>query len=245
MGRFAPARRHFRSVFEPVFWQSAAAGHADMRVLIVEDELDLQRGLARALRDEGYAVDATDNGADGLFNATNTDYDAIVLDVMLPRLDGWEVLARLRRKKKTPVLMLTARDQSRDRVKGLDTGADDYVVKPFDLAELLARLRALIRRTTNQTSNRLELGAVTVDTAARIVSLRGQPVELTAREYALVEFLALHRGEVVTRTQLYEHLFDENESSLSNLLDVHVSNVRKKLGAEFITTRRGHGYCIA
>lgn len=215
-----------------------------MRILVVEDELDLQRALTRALRDEGYAVDAADNGEDGLFNAENTDYDAIVLDVMLPRLDGWEVLARLRKKKRTPVLMLTARDQSRDRVRGLDTGADDYVVKPFDLPELLARLRALIRRTTDKVTNQIEIGEVVVDTAARVVTQKKQPVELTAREYSLVEYLALHRGEVVTRTTLYEHLFDENDSSLSNLLDVHVSNVRRKLGAEFITTRRGHGYCI-
>ena len=215
-----------------------------MRILIVEDEPDLRSGLARALRDEGYAVDAADNGEDGLFNAEGTDYDAIVLDVMMPGIDGWEVLRRLRQTKKTPVLMLTARDAARDRVKGLDTGADDYVVKPFDLDELLARLRALIRRTTNQTSNTIEISEVTVNTAARHVTLRRKPVELTAREYALVEFLARHRGEVVTRTQLYEHLFDENDSTMSNLLDVHVSNVRKKLGAEFIVTRRGHGYCI-
>lgn len=215
-----------------------------MRLLIVEDEPDLRGGLARALRDEGYAVDAVDNGEDGLFNAESTDYDAVILDVMLPRLDGWEVLRRLRRAKQTPVLMLTARDQSRDRVKGLDTGADDYVVKPFDLPELLARLRALIRRGAGKTTNTFGLGDITIDTAARTVTAAGRAVELTAREYALVEFLALHRGEVVTRTQLYEHLFDENDSTLSNLLDVHVSNVRKKLGAGFITTRRGHGYCI-
>ena len=215
-----------------------------MRLLIVEDEPDLLASLAQALREEGYAVDTADNGEDGFFNAEGTDYDAIVLDVMLPGLDGWELLKRLRKTKKTPVLMLTARDQTRDRVKGLDTGADDYVVKPFDLAELFARLRAIIRRGVNQTTNLLEIGDVKVDTAARQVSLRNQPVELTAREYSLVEFLALHRGKVVTRTQLYEHLFDENDSSLSNLLDVHVSNIRKKLGAEFIVTRRGHGYCV-
>jgi two-component system, OmpR family, response regulator len=217
---------------------------AIMRILVVEDEIDLQRGLVRALRDEGYAVDAADNGEDGLFNAAGTDYDAIILDVMMPRMDGWEVLRELRKKKHTPVLMLTARDHSRDRVKGLDTGADDYVVKPFDLPELLARLRAIIRRSANKTTSRIDLGDVTVDTAARVVRHRGKAVELTAREYSLVEFLALHRGEVVTRTTLYEHLFDEDDSTLSNLLDVHVSNVRKKLGAEFITTRRGHGYCI-
>ena len=215
-----------------------------MRILIVEDEPDLLASLAQASREEGYAVDTADNGADGLFNAQSYDYDAIVLDVMLPKMDGWEVLTRLRQTKKTSVLMLTARDQTRDRVRGLDIGADDYVVKPFDLEEIFARLRALIRRTTNQTTNIIEIGEVKIDTAARIVSLGNQPVELTAREYSLVEFMALHRGEVVTRTRLYEHLFDENDSTLSNLLDVHVSNVRKKLGAEFIVTRRGHGYCI-
>jgi two-component system OmpR family response regulator len=215
-----------------------------MRILIVEDELDLQRGLARALRDEGYAVDTADDGESGLFNAETIDYDAVVLDVMLPRLDGWQILARLRKKKKTPVLLLTARDQLRDRVRGLDTGADDYVVKPFDLPELLARLRALIRRSAGQPNNVLQIGPVIIDTAARQVTRSGKVIELTAREYSLVEFLALHRGAVVTRTQLYEHLFDENDATLSNLLDVHVSNVRKKLGVEFVTTRRGHGYCI-
>jgi two-component system, OmpR family, response regulator len=215
-----------------------------MRLLIVEDEPDLLRSLAQAMREEGYAVDTAADGEDGLFKAESWEYDAIVLDVMLPRLDGWEVLKQLRKTRKTPVLMLTARDQSRDRVRGLDTGADDYVVKPFDLPELTARLRALIRRSASQTRSVIEIGPVMIDTAARTVSRADQSVELTAREYALVEFLALHRGEVVTRTMLYEHLFDEDDSTLSNLLDVHVSNVRKKLGAEFITTRRGHGYCI-
>ena len=127
----------------------------------MKDEPDLLASLAQALREEGYAVDTTDNGDDGLFNAEGTDYDAIVLDVMLPGLDGWEILKRLRKTTKTPVLMLTARDQSRDRVKGLDTGADDYVVKPYDLDEVLARLRALIRRSANKTTNVLELGEVT------------------------------------------------------------------------------------
>jgi two-component system OmpR family response regulator len=154
------------------------------------------------------------------------------------------LLKRLRKTKKTPVLMLTARDQSRDRVRGLDTGADDYVVKPFDLPELLARLRALIRRTAGQTENVIQIGDVSIDTGSRTVTQRGEPVTLTAREYGLVEYLALHRGKLVTRTALYEHLFDEDDSSLSNLLDVHVSNSRKKLGHDFIVTRRGHGYSI-
>jgi two-component system OmpR family response regulator len=215
-----------------------------MRVLLVEDEADLRAALMRALREDGYAVDGAADGEEGLYKAENSEYDAVVLDVMLPRRDGWEVLRRLRMKKKTPVLMLTARDAVGDRVRGLDTGADDYMVKPFDVAELLARLRALIRRAAQQSQSRLELGEVTVDTAARMVIRRGEPVTLTAREYSLVEFLALHRGEVVTRTALYEHLFDENDRTLSNLLDVHVSNIRKKIGHNFIATRRGHGYCI-
>ena len=215
-----------------------------MRLLVIEDEADLLASLAKALREEGYAVDTADDGEEGLYKAQSWDYDALVLDVMLPRLDGWQLLQRLRQSKKTPVLMLTARDTSRDRVRGLDTGADDYVVKPFDLDELLTRLRALIRRAAGQTRNVIEIGPVVIDTAARQVTRAGQPVALTAREYGLLEFLALHRGEVVTRTALYEHLFDEDDSTLSNLLDVHVSNLRKKLGAEFIATRRGHGYCI-
>ena len=215
-----------------------------MRILVIEDEADLLASLAKALREEGYAVDIAADGEDGLYKAESWDYDALVLDVMLPGLDGWAVLQRLRQTKKTPVLMLTARDTARDRVRGLDTGADDYVVKPFDLDELFARLRALIRRAAGQTRNRIEIGQLVIDTGARRVSRAGRPVELTAREYALVEFLALHRGEVVTRTTLYEHLFDEDDSTLSNLLDVHVSNLRKKLGAGFITTRRGHGYSI-
>ncbi|HSI12377.1 MAG TPA: response regulator transcription factor [Chthoniobacter sp.] len=215
-----------------------------MRILVIEDEPDLLAGLARSMREEGYAVDTAQDGEDGLLKALEVSYDALVLDVMLPRLDGWEVLRRLRLKKKTPVLLLTARDKTTDRVRGLDGGADDYLVKPFDLSELLARLRALIRRSATEASAVIDLGSVLIDTAARTVTCAGIPVILTAREYALVEYLALHRGDVVTRTTLYEHLFDEMDDSLSNLLDVHVSNVRKKLGHEFIVTRRGHGYCI-
>ena len=215
-----------------------------MRVLAVEDEPDLLGSLLKALREDGYAVDGAPDGEEGLYKAESYDYDAVVLDIMLPGIDGWEVLNRLRKTKKTPVLMLTARDAVRDRVRGLDSGADDYLVKPFELPELLARLRALIRRSASKAQPQLEIGDVTIDTAARRVSRQGQEVLLTAREYTLLEFLALHRGELVTRTMLYDHLFDENDDTLSNLLDVHVSNLRKKLGHEFITTRRGHGYCI-
>src|SRR5258706_4852186 len=215
-----------------------------MRILIVEDEADLVASLAKAWREAGYAVDIAEDGEDGLYKAESWDYDAIVLDGMFTRVDGWGLLQKLRRTKKTPVLMLTSRDASRDRIRGLDNGADDYVVKPFDLAELLARLRALIRRAAGQSRNVIEIGNLIIDTAARTVTRCGDPVTLTAREYTLLEFLALHRGEVVTRTTLYEHLFDQDESTLSNLLDVHVSNIRRKLGHDLISTRRGHGYCI-
>jgi two-component system, OmpR family, response regulator len=215
-----------------------------MRILVVEDEPRLLRNLAKALREEGYAVDTAPDGDDGLFKAETYDYDAVVLDVMLPKLDGWELLGHLRKQKQTPVLMLTARDATRDRVRGLDTGADDYLVKPFDLDELLARLRALIRRSAGKAKSMIELGQVTLDTRAKNVTHAGQPVTLTAREYAILEYLALHRGEVVTRTTLYEHLFDETDNTLSNLLDVHVFSIRKKLGHELIATRRGQGYCI-
>lgn len=215
-----------------------------MRILIVEDEPRLLRSLAKALREEGYAVDTAEDGDDGLFKAQSCDYDALVLDVMLPKLDGWQLLERLRKARQTPVLMLTARDGTSDRVRGLDTGADDYLVKPFDLDELLARLRALIRRAAGRAQPELSVHDVRINTRARTVERGGQPVSLTAREYAILEYLALHQGEVVTRTELYEHLFDENDDTLSNLLDVHVFSIRKKLGAEIITTRRGQGYVI-
>jgi two-component system OmpR family response regulator len=215
-----------------------------MRVLVVEDEPDLRRVVAQALRENGYAVDEAPDGEEGLYKAASWDYDALVLDLMLPRLDGWELLRRLRRTRKTPVLILTARDAVGDRVRGLDTGADDYLIKPFDLIELQARLRALIRRAAGNAVAAIEIGDVVVDTAARVVSRAGRAVGLTAREYALVELLAQHRGQLITRSMIYEHLFDESEDSLSNLVDVHVSNVRKKLGKDFITTRRGQGYLI-
>jgi two-component system OmpR family response regulator len=215
-----------------------------MRILTIEDEPRLLSSLAKALREEGYAVDTADNGEDGFFKAESNDYDAIVLDVMLPRLNGWEFLERLRRLKQTPVLMLTARDATHDRVQGLDLGADDYLVKPFDLGELLARLRALIRRSAGQARCKIELGDVTIDTRARSVERAGNAVTLTGREYAILEYLAIHRGELVTRTALYEHLFDESDNTLSNLLDVHVSSIRRKLGAGLISTRRGQGYSI-
>ena len=215
-----------------------------MRILIVEDEPRLLANLARALREEDYAVDMADNGEDGVFKAETYDYDAIVLDVMLPKLDGWGVLARVRKKKQTPVLMLTARDASSDRVRGLDSGADDYLIKPFDLPELLARLRSLIRRSAGQSQSTIDLGEVQIDTRAKSVKRAGAEVTLTAREYAILEYLALHRGKVVSRSMLYDHIMDESDSTLSNLLDVHVFSIRKKLGHDLIATRRGQGYCI-
>jgi two-component system OmpR family response regulator len=215
-----------------------------VRILVVEDEPDLLHVLAQALREEGYAVDEAADGPDGLFKAVSVEYDAVLLDLMLPGMDGREVLARLRKQRATPVLILTARDAVDDRIRGLDGGADDYVVKPFSLSEVLARVRALIRRSAGRGGSRIDLGRVVVDTARRSVTCDGEPVVLTAREYAIVELLTHHRGEVVTKTQIYDHIFDETDDSLSNLVEVHVSNIRKKLGKDFVQTRRGMGYVI-
>lgn len=215
-----------------------------MRLLVIEDEPDLLSGVVGALRNQGYSVDSAIDGEEGLFKAESTDYDTIVLDVMLPRLDGWQVLARLRRQKPTPIIMLTARDTTADRVRGLDDGADDYLVKPFDVEELLARVRVLLRRKAGHTSKVISVDDINIDTVARIVTKGGQPVVLTGREYAVLEHFALHRGAIITRTTLYNHLFDENDSTLSNLIDVHIFNLRKKLGRDLIVTHRGHGYSM-
>lgn len=217
-----------------------------MRILVIEDEPDLLRALGQALRNEGYAVDLALDGMEGLKKARISDYDAIVLDVMMPKMNGFEVLERLReRKDTTPVMMLTARGSTQERVRGLDSGADDYLCKPFELPELLARLRVLIRRSAGNTTNCLQFGKVTVDLTARTVSKSDEIIPLTAKEQMLVEYLAQNHGRWLTREQLYMHLFDETLDTASNLLDVHVSNVRKKLGAGFILTRRGIGYSIA
>lgn len=215
-----------------------------MRLLLIEDDVDLRRVVATALEEEGYAVDVASDGEEGLHKSLTWEYDALILDVMLPKLDGWQVLSKLREKKPLPVLMLTARDSVNDRVRGLDGGADDYLVKPFDLSELCARIRSLIRRSAGKPQAQFEVGDLIVDTVSRCVLKAGEPVQLTAKEYSMFEFLALRRGELVTRTMLYDHLFDEYDDSLSNLVDVYISNLRRKLGRELITTRRGQGYLI-
>jgi two-component system OmpR family response regulator len=215
-----------------------------VRILVVDDEPDMREAVAMYLREESYSVDTAADGKDGLYKALAWDYDAIVLDVMLPLIDGWKFLAELRKTKSTPVLMLTARDAVEDRIRGLNSGADDYLVKPFVLSELVARVRALIRRAAGKAKPVIEIGDVRIDMASRTVSLDGADVPLTGKEYSLVEYLALHLGKLVTRTMLYDHLFDEHDESMSNLVDVYVSNVRRKLGRDLITTRRGQGYII-
>ncbi|MEI7460147.1 MAG: response regulator transcription factor [Pirellula sp.] len=215
-----------------------------MRLLVVEDEVDLLESLAQALREDGYAVDTADNGDDGYFKAKTWDYDAILLDWMLPKLNGIELLRRLRRDKKTPVLLLTAKDAVSDRVAGLDQGADDFLVKPFNLSELLARVRALIRRSTGNASNLIVIGSIKIDLASKTVMESGNAIELTAREYAMLELLAVHAGKLVSRTMIYNHIFDEQDGTLSNLVDVHISHLRKKLGRDLIETRRGQGYIL-
>jgi two-component system, OmpR family, response regulator len=215
-----------------------------MRLLVIEDEPDLLSAVSQSLREEGYAVDEASDGKTGLFKAAGTEYDAIVLDLMLPGMSGWDLLGQLRKTRRTPVLILTARDALGDRVKGLDAGADDYLTKPFELPELLARLRALIRRSAGQAEAVIEIGEVAINTLDRTVRRNGELISLTPREYALVELLALHRGKLVRRAMIYDHLFDEEDDSLSNLVDVHIANIRKKIGKDLIATRRGEGYEI-
>ncbi|HZL70837.1 MAG TPA: response regulator transcription factor [Planctomycetota bacterium] len=215
-----------------------------MRILVVEDEPDLAAALKKALVEDGFACDVAGDGRSGLFNAQSWEYDAIVLDLMLPGIDGWELLKQLRSKRTTPVLILTARDAMSDKLRGFNTGADDYLTKPFALEELLARLKALIRRSAGKPSPVIRLGAIQVDTGSRTVTRDGRDVPLAPKEYALVELLALNRGKLVTRTMIYDHIYDETDDSLSNVVDVYVSNIRKKLGAEFVETRRGMGYVI-
>ena len=216
-----------------------------MRVLIVEDEPDLAGVLARSLAEAGFAVDIAADGEDGLFRIREIPYDAVVLDLMLPRLDGWSVLEAARADGiRMPILVLTARDQLADRVRGLNIGADDYLVKPFAITELVARLHALIRRSYGSAAARLTVGDLVIDMAARQVSRDGVPIELTAREFAILELLTRSRGAVVARATIYEHIYDDETDVLSNVIDVHVAALRRKLGADLIRTRRGEGYLI-
>lgn len=213
-------------------------------MLVIEDDPSIQRSLAESLREENYAVDVADDGESGLFKALETAYDCILLDVMLPKLSGWEVLCKLRETSTTPVLMLTALGATEQRVKGLNHGADDYLPKPFELDELFARVRALIRRSSGQIQPRRSIRNLMLDTITRRVELAGKEIPLTAREYVLLEYFMMYPGKVISRRDLYEHLFDEDDDSMSNLLDVHISNLRRKIGHEFIITHRGHGYSI-
>ena len=216
-----------------------------MRLLVVEDERDLADTLRRALEEEEFAVDISGDGEDALLRIREMPYDAVVLDLMLPRLDGWSVLQQARAAGiRTPVLILTARDVIDDRVRGLNLGADDYLTKPFALAELVARVRAMIRRAYGNPVATLQLGDLTIDTAAREVRRHGLPLELTAREFAILELLIRSRGSVVARATICEHIYNEEADVLSNVVDVHVAALRRKLGADLIRTRRGEGYII-
>ena len=217
-----------------------------MRVLVVEDDPDLRRQLAAALGETGYAVDAADNGEDGHHLGDTEPYDAVILDLGLPVIDGVTVLERWRRAgREMPVLILTARDEWREKVAGFDAGADDYVTKPFRLEEVLARLRALIRRSTGHASDLLTCGPLTIDTRIARVDVDGAVIKLTGHEYRLLAYFAHHQGKVVSRTELTEHLYDQDFDLDSNTIEVFVGRVRRKLGVDLIRTVRGLGYCLA
>ena len=220
-----------------------------MRILVVEDYAPLRNALAKALREEGYAVDEAATGSDGYTMASAGSHDVIVLDLMLPGMDGLEVLHRLRREgRRAHVLILTARDAVPDRVRGLDLGADDYLVKPFSMDELVARIRALVRRGYDRKDPVLRLGHVEIDTNGHEVRVDGEPVTLTAREYALLEYLALRAGQVVTRAEIWEHIYDERAATVSNVVDVYVGYLRRKIERsdrpKLLRTRRGEGYVL-
>jgi DNA-binding response OmpR family regulator len=220
-----------------------------MRVLLIEDHKPLCRALRQGLEEEGFAVDTAYDGEEGDFKAMTADYDVIILDVMLPKADGLSLLQKWRRKGlQTHVLMLTARGSIDDKVKGLDLGADDYLTKPFELEELFARLRALIRRGHQVKDPILRVRDLEIDTAARSVKRAGQSIKLTPKEYNLLEFLAFHRGRVVTRTMIWEHLYDEQDESTSNVVDVYIRYLRNKVDKGFepplILTRWGEGYMM-
>jgi two-component system, OmpR family, response regulator len=217
-----------------------------MRLLVVEDEKDLNRQIFTALSDAGYVVDRAHDGETGHFLGETEPYDAVVLDIGLPKMDGITVLEKWRRSGKTfPVLILTARDRWSDKVQGFDAGADDYVPKPFHMEELLARVRALLRRSTGHATNELVCGSLTLDTKSSKVVVDGNSVKLTSHEYRLLSYLMHHQGRVVSRTELVEHMYDQDFDRDSNTIEVFVGRLRKKLGIDIIQTIRGLGYLAA
>src|SRR6185503_14335419 len=222
-----------------------------MRILLVEDEPEAARLLAKGLREQAYAVDVAAEGRAAVFRAQTTEYDAVILDVILPALDGLSVCRELRAAgSSVPILMLTARDAVQARIAGLDSGADDYITKPFDFEELLARLRAVIRRGARAPlPERLRVGPLELDTRARTVARNTTVLPLTTREYALMEFFARHAGEVVGRADIAEHVWDDSYDPFSNIIDVYVQRLRRKLAAvdcqALIKTRRGAGYMLS
>jgi two-component system OmpR family response regulator len=214
-----------------------------MRILLVEDDPDLSRQLKQALADAGYAVDHAPDGEEALYLGEEEPYDVVVLDLGLPKIDGVSVLERWRRAgKTTPVLILTARGQWSDKVSGFDAGADDYLTKPFHTEELLARLRALLRRAAGHASPALTCGGLRLDPRAARASVNGEPLRLTSLEYRLLHYLMMHQGRVISRTELVEHLYDQDFDRDSNTIEVFVGRLRKKIGAERIETVRGLGY---
>ena len=220
-----------------------------MRTLVIEDDLKLQKLLRRGLTEEGFTVDVASDGEEGLFLAQSEAYDVIVLDLMIPKVPGAQVLARLRDAgKQTPVLILTARDADADKVAGLNAGADDYMTKPFTFAELTARLRALIRRSHRVPTSVIRVADLEIDTAARRVRRGGKPIDLPGKQYALLELLALNRGKIVTRSQIYDHVYAYDSDTLSNVVDVHVCRLRESIdrghSARLLHTVRGQGYVL-
>jgi two-component system OmpR family response regulator len=217
-----------------------------MRILVIEDDPDLNRQLVAALGDAGYVVDKAMDGEEGHYLGDTEPYDAVVLDLGLPILDGVSVLEKWRRAgKKMPVLILTARDRWSDKVAGFDAGADDYVAKPFQMEEVLARMRALLRRSAGHATSELTCGPMVLDTKSARVTVNGTAIKLTSLEFRLLSYLMHHGGKVVSRTELVEHLYDQDFDRDSNTIEVFIGRLRKKLGVDVLHTIRGMGYCVS
>ena len=217
-----------------------------MRILVVEDDKDLSRQLKQMLKDAGYAVDVANDGEEGHYLGDTEPYDAVVLDLGLPLIDGVSVLQKWRTDGKTfPVLILTARDQWSEKVAGFDAGADDYLTKPFHTEELMARLRALIRRASGHSTDTIEIGDLTVDNRAARAFVDGMAIKLTSHEFRLLSYMASHKGRVISRTELVEHIYDQDFDRDSNTIEVFVGRLRRKIGTDRIETVRGLGYRLA
>jgi len=213
-----------------------------MKVLLIEDNDHLRRSVNALLSEYGYDVMSVANGSEGVERALQWSFDIIILDIMMPVMDGWEAMKKIRETKETPIIMLTARDSVEEKIKALDLGADDYINKPFDIAELIARIKSVTRRTAPNNDRIIEAGGLIIDTLSRSVTMNNEVIDLTSKEFSIIEMFAFNQGKVITREKIYDIHFSDEDEKTSNILDVYIYKLRKKLGKDTIKTKRGYGY---